>query len=455
MITIDRLKSAGASLWPVEHSHGLEDACFTDLSRIIDENGKTLSDEQCSLLLEIARQTTVRATVAGNMVEPLPPLFRLIDGNSFSGKSNFLLLIRSVLRWAGKEENTYIGSPCPTAAVVLGGITWPKGEVRGTIKSQHTFFLIDDSMTVSKADLGCILTRAAWNSALLGKGHYHREVIVLVSDSSLRKSTEDSWFDAFSLKDRFKHTTHFFSPNQRPRDYHSEILRLYDPGKCAPSNETPTVPILITPTKSICARWNTGATITFADEYDVELITSDAYDSLSHTDLSGPDSIEEALDLLSIGGPPHVKIHLCMHMPVTVVAGEFQGYWGIIDGIGDGSGTKYQPEWVRIRLENTVGAFAESITIYRTATMHVASNLPNIVLTRVQLPISARFALMESEMVGLTVDGAFIDNCLGLQLFENLLYTLSRIKRTEDIRFVVELEARDRRFLRKVKKVVM
>ncbi|KAJ3882821.1 hypothetical protein F5051DRAFT_393127, partial [Lentinula edodes] len=141
------------------------------------------------------------------------------------------------------------------------------------------------------------------------------------------------------------------------------------------------------------------------------------------------DQVPPEYDAASISslGPPYAEVSVCIGMPVTIVDGNWSGYW------------------IRIRLSNdfdilnpTIEQFITIQAITSSIKCQSSTSIRNRPTTfkRYQLPVVPRFALLESEAVGQFFDHGFVDNCRGLDKFTSLPFVLSRFRTPGGIRMI-------------------
>ncbi|KAJ3924770.1 MAG: hypothetical protein NXY57DRAFT_1044660 [Lentinula lateritia] len=320
------------------------------------------------------------------------PLLVFVDGKAGSGKTVTLNIIQKIFADQSSLHLLFIGSNSQPVAAINGGYHMEHNNpIPHHITNNKQYFIIDESQACATSTIACFGHVVAGVDAdeprpwefLAGKN-----VLVFGHSKGWKDRNTDSWWTSpiilRSARELFPEGVDYFRyPKQTPAE------------------------ILITPWPFMQRTWNDEAVKTFASSVNSPLHISRSIDNASR-DLTRINSEHLSDSILSSLGPPHTEVPICMGMPVTVVAGKWNGYWGHVAAIGS-EPDKHTIEWIRIRLGdefNVLNPTIDQFITIKATTFHIKyrSRISNhdcpIVVARYQIPVTPRFALLEAEAAG-------------------------------------------------------
>ncbi|KAJ3926712.1 MAG: hypothetical protein NXY57DRAFT_966240 [Lentinula lateritia] len=377
------------------------------------------------------------------------PLLVFVDGKAGSGKTVTLNIIRRIFVDQSSLHLLFIGSTSRPVASISGGYHIEyNNPIPHHITNEKQYFIIDESQACASSTIRCfgeVVTGLGADEYKSREFLAGKNILVFGHNGGWKHRDADSWWTS-SIVNAFTTFLRFNTCRTVEPSHHAHILssarELFPEGVdyFRHPKQTP-AEILITPWPFMQKTWNDEAVKTFASSVNCPLYISRSIDNTS-CDLTRIDSKSPLHSILSNLGPPHIEVPVCMGMPVTIVAGKWNGYWGHVAAIGS-EPDKHTIEWIRVKLGDefnvlnpTVDQFitinAATFRIKHRSRIWIQDNA--IVVNRYQIPVMPRFALLEAEAAGQFFDCGFVDNCRGLDNFHSLSFVLSRFRSPGGIR---------------------
>ncbi|KAJ4498870.1 hypothetical protein C8R41DRAFT_915980 [Lentinula lateritia] len=371
------------------------------------------------------------------------PLLVFVNGETGSAKSVTLSIIQKIFADEESSHLLFVGSTAKSAAMISGGhyMECDKTIPHHLLYGRH-YFIIDESQACTTATLESLhSSMTALETEIHGMtslGFFGGRNVLMFGNRKGwgYKDSQSCW--SSSLVNGFTSFRHFSAANMITPSWHLRLLHaaneLYLEGVdyFREAMKTPSE-VMITPWPFMKKDWNEGAVQTFAGLVNSPLHVSQALDQVPP---------EYDTDSISSLGPPYAEVSVCIGMPVTIVDGNWSGYWGHVATLPE-ERNQTPLTWIRIRLSNdfdvlspTIGQFITIQAVTSSIRCQSRTSIRNHPSTfkRYQLPVVPRFALLESEAVGQFFDHGFVDNCRGLDKFTSLPFVLSRFRTPGGIR---------------------
>ncbi|KAJ3926442.1 MAG: hypothetical protein NXY57DRAFT_966529 [Lentinula lateritia] len=362
------------------------------------------------------------------------PLLVFIDGKAGSGKTVTLNIIRKMFADQHSLHLLFIGSHSQPVAAINGGY-----HIEHESQACSTFTiesLIHLATAAGHRDDKHELCEISNRKNILIFGNRHGWVY---SDQ------DKSWWIS-AAKTTFTTRMCFNTEKTVEPSRHAQLLNSAwellqeDVHYFEEPKQTP-AEMLITPWLFMQKIWNDEAVKTFATSINCPLHIYHAIDNTRY-DCIETNSKSSSASMVSGLGPPYAEVPICINMPVTVVTGKWNGYWGHVVDIGEEPYTD-TIKWIRIKLGTELDVL--NPTIDQFITVHaITSRIQQqsdirgrynpVAIDRYQIPVMPRFALLEAEAAGQFFDRGFIDNCRGVKYFTSLSFVLSRFPSPGSIR---------------------